>query len=41
MLARTHAAMAELAQKRAHIGTTLAELQLINQTVRAALAAKT
>ena len=35
---RTDAAMAELVQKRAHIDTTLAELQLINQTVRTALA---
>ena len=39
MLARTDAAITELEQKRAHIETTLAELRLINQTVRASLAA--
>jgi DNA-binding transcriptional MerR regulator len=38
-LDRTNAAMAELEQKRAHIETTLAELRLINQTVRDSLAA--
>jgi DNA-binding transcriptional MerR regulator len=35
---RTDAAIAELEQKRAHIETTLAELRLINQTVRDSLA---
>lgn len=39
VLGRTDAAIAELEQKRAHIETTLAELRLINQTVRASLAA--
>ena len=39
VLARTDAAIAELEQKRAHIETTLAELRLINQTVRDSLAA--
>jgi DNA-binding transcriptional MerR regulator len=39
VLARTDAAITELEQKRAHIETTLAELRLINQTVRASLAA--
>jgi DNA-binding transcriptional MerR regulator len=36
---RTDAAIAELEQKRAHIETTLAELRVINQTVRDSLAA--
>ncbi len=36
---RTGAAIAELEQKRAHIETTLAELRVINQTVRDSLAA--
>ena len=40
VLARTDAAMADLAQKRDHIDTTLAELRVINQTVRDALAGK-
>jgi len=37
---RTDEAIAELERKRAHIEATLAELRLINHTVRAALAAK-
>ena len=40
VLKRTDAAIAELEQKRAHIDAALAELRVINQTVRAALAAK-
>lgn len=39
-LDRTNAAIAELEQKRAHIDATLAELRLINETVRAQLAAE-
>lgn len=39
VLARTDATIAELEQKRAHIETTLAELRVINQTVRDSLAA--
>jgi DNA-binding transcriptional MerR regulator len=39
VLGRTDAAIAELEQKRAHIETTLAELRVINQTVRDSLAA--
>jgi DNA-binding transcriptional MerR regulator len=39
VLGRTDAAIAELEQKRAHIDTTLAELRVINQTVRDSLAA--
>lgn len=39
-LARTDAAIAELAQKRAHIDAALAELQVINQAVRHSLAAQ-
>jgi DNA-binding transcriptional MerR regulator len=38
VLARTDQAIAELEQKRAHIDTTLAELRVINQTVRETLA---
>jgi DNA-binding transcriptional MerR regulator len=38
VLDRTDAAIAELEQKRAHIEATLAELRVINQTVRVALA---
>ena len=38
VLDRTGAAIAELEQKRAHIDAALAELRLINQTVRTALA---
>ncbi len=41
VLARTDQAIAELEQKRAHIDTTLAELRVINQTVRNNLAALT
>lgn len=41
VLARTDQAIAELEQKRAHIDTTLAELRVINQTVRNKLAAQT
>ena len=41
VLARTDAAIAELEQKRAHIDTTLAELRVINQTVRETLATQT
>ena len=37
VLERTGAAIAELEQKRAHIDAALAELRLINQTVRTAL----
>lgn len=37
VLVRTDAAIAELEQKRAHIETTLAELRLINSTVRGQL----
>jgi DNA-binding transcriptional MerR regulator len=37
---RTDEAIAELEQKRSHIEATLAELRLINHTVRTALAAK-
>jgi DNA-binding transcriptional MerR regulator len=40
VLVRTDAAITELEQKRAHIDATLAELRVINQSVRAALAAK-
>ncbi|MDO9283480.1 MAG: MerR family DNA-binding transcriptional regulator [Aquabacterium sp.] len=40
VLARTDQAIAELEQKRAHIDTTLAELRVINQTVRNSLAAQ-
>ena len=40
VLARTDQAIAELEQKRAHIDTTLAELRVINQTVRNKLAAQ-
>ena len=40
VLARTDQAIAELEQKRAHIDTTLAELRVINQTVRNNLAAQ-
>ena len=36
-LERTSAAIAELEQKRAHIDATLAELRLINETMRAQL----
>jgi DNA-binding transcriptional MerR regulator len=39
VLARTDAAIAELEQKRAHIDATLAEMRVINQTVRDSLAA--
>lgn len=39
-LERTDAAIAELEQKRAHIDATLAELRLINETVRQQLAAQ-
>lgn len=39
-LERTDAAIAELEQKRVHIDATLAELRLINETVRSQLAAK-
>lgn len=38
VLERTGAAIAELEQKRVHIDAALAELRLINQTVRTALA---
>ena len=38
VLERTGAAIAELEQKRAHIDAALAELRLINQAVRTALA---
>ena len=41
VLQRTDSAIAELEQRRAHIETTLAELRLINDTVRAHLAART
>jgi DNA-binding transcriptional MerR regulator len=41
VLQRTDAAIAELEQRRAHIETTLAELRLINSSVRAQLAART
>jgi len=40
VLARTDETIAELEQKRAHIEATLAELRVINATVRDALAAK-
>ncbi len=40
VLAHTDAAIAELEQKRAHIDTTLAELRVINQTVRETLTAQ-
>jgi DNA-binding transcriptional MerR regulator len=40
VLARTDETIAELEQKRAHIEATLAELRVINSTVRDALAAK-
>lgn len=40
VLARTDDTIAELEQKRAHIDATLAELRVINSTVRDALAAK-
>jgi DNA-binding transcriptional MerR regulator len=40
VLQRTDDAIAELEQRRAHIETTLAELRLINDTVRAQLADK-
>lgn len=39
VLERTDAAIAGLEQKRAHIDAALAELRLINQSVRSALAA--
>ena len=39
VLERTDAAIAELEQKRAHIEATLAELRVINDTVRRQLAA--
>ena len=39
-LERTSAAIAELEQKRAHIDATLAELRLINETMRQQLAGK-
>jgi DNA-binding transcriptional MerR regulator len=39
-LERTDAAIAELEQKRAHIDATLAELRLINETVRRQLAGR-
>ncbi|ALT78201.1 MerR family transcriptional regulator [Paucibacter sp. KCTC 42545] len=39
-LERTDVAIAELELKRAHIDATLAELRLINETVRGQLAAK-
>ena len=41
VLGRTDAAIAELELKRAHIDTTLAELRVINRTVRTALAGLT
>ncbi|MFO1394196.1 MAG: MerR family DNA-binding transcriptional regulator [Steroidobacteraceae bacterium] len=40
VLARTDEAISELEQRRAHIETTLAELRLINDTVRGHLAGK-
>jgi DNA-binding transcriptional MerR regulator len=40
VLARTDAAIAELEEKRAHIEATLAELRVINQSVRDKLAAQ-
>lgn len=40
VLARTDEAIDELEQRRAHIETTLAELRLINDTVRSHLAGK-
>ena len=40
VLTRTDAAIDELEQRRAHIETTLAELRLINDTVRSHLAGK-
>jgi DNA-binding transcriptional MerR regulator len=40
VLHRTDGAIAELEQRRDHIDTTLAELRLINDTVRAQLAGK-
>ncbi len=40
VLSRTDTAIEELEQRRAHIETTLAELRLINNTVRAHLAGK-
>ena len=40
VLARTDEAIGELEQRRAHIETTLAELRLINDTVRSHLAGK-
>lgn len=40
VLDRTDAAILELAQKRAHIDASLAELRVINQIVRANLASK-
>jgi len=40
VLERSDTAIAEFEQKRAHIDATLAELRVINQSVRAALAAK-
>ncbi len=40
VLQRTDASIAELEQKKAHIEATLAELRLINSTVRAQLAGK-
>ena len=40
VLARTDEAIGELEQRRAHIETTLAELRLINDTVRGHLAGK-
>ncbi len=41
VLQRTDETIAELEQRRAHIETTLAELRLINDTVRAHLAGRT
>ena len=40
VVGRTDSAIAELARKRTDIDATLAELRVINQSVRAALAAK-
>ena len=40
VLQRTDASIAELEQKKAHIEATLAELRLINSTVRSQLGAK-
>jgi DNA-binding transcriptional MerR regulator len=41
VLQRTDSAIAELEQRRSHIETTLAELRLINSSVRAQLAGRT